>query len=116
MADGDRVRFVDAALGVHTAASAPRRIVRYSNHSFGTTHEGAVSHYDLHLNKPPQLETWTTHGASLDVRDIIRRYKASATSIALKLDVEGASHRRRRRRSGGVAAALPWQRCHQTGD
>lgn len=83
----DKVRFVDALLGVATHPHAPREIVRYSNHTYGLT-TGRVSHYDLHLSKPPQLETWRAHGPSLDVRDIIQRYRSTASSIALKLDVE----------------------------
>ena len=85
---GPNVRYIDAALGTHTSPKAPREIIRYSNHSFGLT-TGAFSHYDLHLDKPPELEKWTHHGPSLDVREIIRRYKGTAKSIALKLDVEG---------------------------
>ena len=83
------IRFVDAALGIETSMSSPRTIVRYSNHTFGTT-TGAFSHHDLHLNKPPQLDSWVHRGPSLDVRQIISRYRRSATSIALKLDVEGS--------------------------
>lgn len=86
-ARSSKVRYVDAALGVETAREAERTIIKYSNHSYGLT-TGRVSHHDLHLTRPPVLASFVHRGPSIGVRDLIRRYRTSATTIALKLDVE----------------------------
>ena len=82
------VQYIDAALSTSTTANAKRHIVRFSNHSFGTTAH-YFSHEDIHARTVPILHSWVTRGQSLDVRAIIRRYMGTASHIALKLDVEG---------------------------
>ena len=83
------MRFVDAALGTVTAASAPRAITKYSNDSWGYS-ASTFRHRDIHASRPPVLEEMRTHGPSIDVRELVRLYARSSDVIALKLDVEGA--------------------------
>ena len=85
---GGSLRYVDAALGTVTGPAVPRTIVRYSNDTWGLT-ATTFSHRDIHAGRPPLLATWNTSGASLDIRDVLRRYGSATTHIALKLDVEG---------------------------
>ena len=95
-----RVQYVDAALGVSSARSATRRIVRYSSHTpWGLTHS-TFAHRDIHANFPPALEEFTTHGRTIGVRDLMRKWSLQvpraeaggrpAGALALRLDVEGA--------------------------
>ena len=82
------VRFVDAALGTVTGPALPRTIIKYSNDTWGLT-STTFSHRDIHAGRPPLLEEFVTHGPGVDVRQLVRRYRSSSPTIALKLDIEG---------------------------
>ena len=91
-ARGADVRFVEGALSNRSAGDAPRTIVRYAPHRWGSSAVG-LDWPDVHVGGSPVAQSSrVARGPTYDLRALLTAAVAlnSSSVIALKLDVEGS--------------------------